>query len=530
MADFSFRCGQSMDDANVLRFRELYKNKLEVVVGGYVFYNDKTITHIMEGTDSISLLGYAYVVNRDLTDYLKERLRTFAKEDVMKIKKEMLGQYLVIVRKGTSLYCFADFLQTRQIYYDADGKRAGSSFTALDARNTNDYKAFEYLAMRHCIYPGLLGNTTLDDSIKSLRAWEYLQINIETGVMDVHHLIFILNNRKNYSVEDCTNTMLSVLRDSLQHPNYKNKRVVSTQTGGFDTRLITALVNEYYQNMHLRISTFKDEYEMDLSIATEVAKVLGYPLHNYSVNFERQKDRYYYITEGLMPRTNGIMIEELEHTADYELGFGGRVGTELFSADVTDTTIEFVERVRQQACAAIKAERSYFERYYMALSQEFEEIKRHYLLIEPDDRDIVKLFRLMNTAFFMSPTIAAYNIYGMQFDVIATYPVIEAALQIPYEFQGGTYTFGRFYMIPKAIVGKINPQIAKLMTTHFCPMRPLGIRSLLSYIAMKKEGKRYYEQQAKLQKGQKNELTYKSDTIQYTSDHWYEGFLQTWLK
>lgn len=530
MADFYYQFGDVPCTLNDEKFKVLYQNETIVATGLNLFYNESTITQVLEGDHSITVLGYVYRLNGDVESYLAGLLRDFTPDKVAEAKKELLGQYMVIITLGDDIYFFSDFLQTRTIFYDVDRKLASSSFAALGATCTDEYKAFEYLAMRHCIYPSWLGNTTIDKRIRRVRSYEYLKINKVSGKMETSKLRFTINNSKIASFKDAKSHTLSLLRSVIRHPDYQNKVIGSTITGGFDSRLVTSLVNEYYSNVTLRVGTLKDEISLDYKIASQVVKTMGLPLNVYETDLEIQKESFYDLTDGLTPRENGMMMEFLQHVGDYDLGFGGAFGTELYTSIEYDAIDQLVADFSHKVRGAVKADEAYYAAFVKALYDEFENINTCFVLKEQNLKDTMRVFRLMVTGFFSSQVMAAYNIRGRQFEMFGTFPVIESGLRIPYEYMGSRTTFGRFYMVPKALVEYLNPKVSKIDTTHFCPMRPLSVGSFASYVLGKFKQKSYYKNMAKAQAGKNITLSYSSDHIQYTSNYWFEGFMQKYLK
>lgn len=526
MADFNYKFGG--DDRSISKFEELYKNKLNIVEHFDVFHNDNTITHISENEDSLTILGYVYKQGDDIKTYLADLLRDFNEERVVEAKKSLLGQYTVIIHKGDKLFVFSDFLQVRNIYYDTENRAVCSSFEVLHnfvKPEIDDYKIFEFLAMRHCFYPAWLSNTTLDSRIKKVRAFEYLQIDTNTGDICMKELHFEIDNTKMESLKQVNESVRTTLVNALQHPQLRTGRIYSTITGGFDSRLITALVKKYYPDTNLRIAICKGVPSRDYDIATRVAAALSSPLEVFETDIDKQKEWFYRTTDFLAPKENAIITELVQHTNRCDLGFGGALGTELLSSFDYNNTSEVVAEYAARARRFIKAEEQYYDRFEQSLHDEFKNIKAHYNLKNHNKKDFIRIFMLNNTASFSSTLISAFGIYGNQFEVFGTYPVIETALKIPYKYLGSKLTFGRFYMIPKALMERTNLKISKIDTTHFCPMRPLSIWSLSSYILGKIRMKRYYKQQAKCSCKQKP-LCLSTDHIKYTSTEWFEGFMQ----
>lgn len=249
MADFYYK--SNISDISVIKFDKLYSNKCHITNELCVFYNDHTIIQVKQGNDSVTLLGYAYVSGQTTEQYLSDLLLNFTEKQIAETKKQLLGQYTIIIQKGKILYFFSDFLQTRNIYYSEKEVSVCSSFGVLHAHQkteVNMYKAFEFLAMRHCLYPVCLGNTTLNNQIKRLRAYEYLKLHTDSNTLQVAELLFFIDNSKIESKHEISELTLITLQHAIYHPDLKNKTVSTTITGGFDSRLVTTLILKYYQD------------------------------------------------------------------------------------------------------------------------------------------------------------------------------------------------------------------------------------------------------------------------------------------
>ncbi len=530
MAGFIYRFGTERPDASG---SEGKAHALSLHSHMTLFYNEGTVTRVTDGDDSVTVLGYACKPDCCLETYLSGWLENFTVGRIGEMKRELLGQYAVVVFKAGFFYLFSDFLQTRSIYYDPEGKTVGTSFRAVrpsPMSEPDEYKVFEFLAMRHCQYPAWLGNTTLDRRVKRLRPWEYLNLDSRTGAMEAIGIELQIDNTRITSLKEVTNRTLTVLREAVRHPAMRESRVESTLTGGFDSRLVTALVQEYYPETGLRTAVWNGRESLDHDVAMRVASAFSLPLCVYRSDPDARPEAFYAMTEGLVPRENAIITPILENVDYGVLGFGGSYGTELYSplayADGDSLIAGYVDRARK----FVPANEAYYERFEEALRLELERIERHYPLACPDGRDVLRLFRLINTACFSAPIVSAFNIRGRQYEVFGTFPVIEAGLKIPYEYLGGKHTFGRFYLIPKHIMEQIAPKAAKIATTHFCPMRPLSLSSFVSYATGRLTRSRYYKRQAKFRTGKTKRLFLEREHLRYASGEWFEGFLLEYLR
>lgn len=536
MADFYYAHGGNA--SGTPEFEELYTHRMNLVPGGDIHYNEGTIVHYANGEDSLSILGYACdcatAEEGLVAPSLSGLLRDFDGSGVCiaAMKKRLAGQYTILLRKGAKLYLFSDFLQTRNIFYHTQGHFVSSSFGAMRSRTGNEcdaYKAFEWLAMRHCLYPVWLGSGTIDPAIRRLRGFEYLSIDLLTGAIAVEGIRLEVDNRKIASLKKLKNQTLATLRRSVRHPDVRDKKAWATVTGGFDSRLIASLVREYYPDLHLRIAEWRGGDSLDRTIAERVAEVLGQPLHVFYCDPDQQLETFYRMTDGFSPRENGVMSQLFLSAKAEDMAFGGVFGTELYTAFSYTVPEELQAAYLLKARQYVQADEAYYERLRQALHDEFAEIREHYLLRENEPRDYIRIFQLLVTGAFSAPQIAAGNIRGRQYEVFGAYPVIETGLKTPYQYLGGRYTLGRFYLIPKSLMVTVNKEASRIDTTHFCPMRPLSLTSAAAYVRGRFRRKKYYERQAELRRGKTRTLTLTTDTFSYTSNDWFEGFLRTYF-
>ncbi len=533
MADFYYLHGGSA--SRIPKPEKFYARRTTIAPGCDIFYNEGTISHYAQGNDSITVLGYAFDCETTSGALLPGGLPgSFdgSERSIAALKKRLAGQYLILLRKGPILYLFSDFLQTRNIYYNAAERSVSSSFGMMHSSTGNrcdEYKAFEWLAMRHCLYPAALGCGTLDPDIRRLRAFEYLTIDTRTGAIATGGLRFDVDNRKIASLKSLKEQTLATLRRAIRHPAIQGTKAWATVTGGFDSRLTASLVREYYPDLYLRIAEWKDGDSLDRTIAAQVAESMGLPLNVFYCDPDTQRETFYRMTDGFSPRENGVMTELFLTAKADDIAFGGVFGTELYTAFPHSAPQELVAAYLFRARKYVKTNEAYYERFRQALHDEFDAIREHYALREEEPRDRLRIFQLLVTGAFSAPQIAAGNIRGRQYEVFGTYPVIEIGLKIPYKYLGSSYTLGRFYLIPKSLMAALNKPVSRIDTTHFCPMRPLAADTLVSYVLGRLRRKQFYKRQAQLRRGRERTLSLTTDTFSYTSNDWFEGFLRTYF-
>ncbi|MGN0257414.1 MAG: hypothetical protein ACI4CA_03450 [Bacteroides sp.] len=476
MADFYYSSSKSTLPQKIF---QIYA-KTDLLEKNVLIYRNYESEHYEYKGNSAYIVGTAQVIDKDKDTFIYEVLDDFNEGKLPIIQKKLIGQYILLIYANEKWYIHSDFMNIRSIYYDLEKGEVSSNFGALSSFHTgfeDDYTSLEFQAMDKCLYPVTLGNTTSIKSILRLQPCQYIVIDKEIMVRD---FTININNKKIEPAEACADTTLSLLSSIIR--KYADFRAVSTITGGYDSRLISSLCASLIPNLDLRISTIEDKGFVDLSIGKLVAEKLGKRLRIYKTTPKADKDEYCYLTHGLSKENNLIIMGMIKHTSDYQIGFGGTMGTELYSSISYHHKEELIDSFVKTASCQVSDNDKFIQSFRHALEKQINYIENHILLEEKNPRDLVRLFLVFMTARFSSPLLSLSDIYGHQFEPYATFPIIENGLQIPYHYQGDSKTFGRFYLIPKLIMKKVNYKVGSIDTTHHQPLLPLSLWTLPHYV------------------------------------------------
>lgn len=490
MADFFY----SFQEKTVPeKFSKLYRQQREVSKG-LALYSNYDIEEYMSPKATAFIIGTSTVIGKDKGMFITGILNSFDPEKSMpSIQRTLVGQYvIIIVTDSGNSYIQSDFLNIRSIFFDVQAHQASSSIGALNAFSESardPYKAFEFRAMRGCLYPQWLGSGTAIPSVSRLRTCQYLEIDGASGQIIVRDTVLRMDNTKPSTPEKnafiCTGILKSIIG------SYSNYHAVSTITGGYDSRIISSICSKKIDNLTLRISTFGDPDFKDLKIARKVARVLERRLSVYPANLNEDAEDFFNFTDGLTPFENCIVTSMMYRTGDFAVGFGGTLGTEIFSTLRYVTCNELIT----DFCRIASSEDSKHEdiqRFEQALKDEFAHISDHIKLAANEERDLVRLFWTFATARFSSPIVSAFDINGHQMEPFATFPMVEAALGISYDYQGDQKTHGRFYLIPKMIMKEVSTRVGMIDSTHFAPFLPVSFFTFPLYVIGKLKAKSYY--------------------------------------
>lgn len=476
MADFFYTSFPSKSPKKLV---QLYSSK-DVLDKNLCIYRNYTSEHYEYANNSAYIIGTAQVIDQDKESFLKGILENFNESLMSLILRELIGQYVILIHANGKWYIQSDFVQVRTIFYDLEAGEVSSNFGAMTSFHTgfdDEYKSMEFRAMDKCLYPVMLGASTSIKSIQRLQPCQYIAIG---KTIEVKDFAIRLDNSKIQSAQRCADKTNRLLTNIIR--KYADWHAVSTITGGYDSRLISSLCAASIPNLELRISIIKEEGFKDLSIAKQVSKTLNKNLHIYKTNPQACKDEFIYLTDGLSKEANMVIMDMIKHGSDYQIGFGGAMGTELYSTLPFSLKEDLINSFVTIARNRISNNDTFVQSFRQAIFEQMDYIENHIHLKEQNPRDFIRLFQVLMTARFSSPLLALSDIHGHQLEPFATFTIIENGIQIPYSYQGDNKTFGRFYLIPKLIMKQTNYNVGALESTHNQPLLPVSIRTLPHYI------------------------------------------------
>lgn len=463
-------------------------SRVDVLVSG----KKSTYCIVRKNKDVIAAIGYVCHVDSDSTEAaLLDILNSFNETQIGNIKKVLIGQYILLIKKNKSIFVFSDFMGVRNIFYSDDGMIITSSYSQAEnllqtsPADLDINKVFEFLAMRHILYPTWLGQFTGHKHIKWLLPYEYIVINTENPGFRLGSIVYFINNRKQTDYFQLSNELLNTLKSIIGRNEYKNSVVAASLTGGRDSRLVAAIAAGQYPNIHYRTAVSLQKYNSvrDLKVAKKVARVSGIPLDIYQFQPGRDEERFRQITEGFVPTYNHSITPLIDNSATYSLGFGGAFGTELFVPIPWSSIDEYIKAGIERANKFLHAEEDFWTSFRESLYSQFRKTKEHYRLIDDDDRDYIRLFNLLDTARYSSFILSAFNNEGYHLEPYGNYAVLDLALRVAPKLWGNHRKLGGNALIQKVAMSALSPRLARIFTySTLRPMLPFSVTSLPLYM------------------------------------------------
>jgi hypothetical protein len=468
----------------------------EQIIGGaqcnaWIYGQKGTFCLVRNGEDAIASIGYVSHINSDSGQKtLEQILSSFQESQIDDLKKTLIGQYVLLIKKGHTIYLFSDFIGGRNIFYCDDKMIVSTSFSNLEDilqtshSDLDTYKVSEFLAVKHLLYPAWLGRTTKHKRIKWLLPYEYLAIDTANSSFRIGSVVYSIDNKKQSDCSLLASELLTTLKLIIDRKEFKGLPVAASMTGGRDSRLVGAIVAEQYKHIHFRTAVSSGKYTSlrDLKVANKVARICGVTLDIYRFQQGRDEQRFYELTEGFAPSYNHSITPLIDSVESYSLGFGGVFGTEVFMPIQWGSIEGFINAKVDSIKQVLRLGDDFWKHFRESLHAEFQSIKKHFRLSLEDDRDYIRLFCLINTARYGSFILAAFNRSGYELEPYGTYPVVDLAFRVSPALWGNHRTLGGDALVQKAAMAQLNPRLGRVLTYgSLRPMLPLSFTTAPFY-------------------------------------------------
>lgn len=506
-------------------------------IGAFISGRQGTYQVHSDGRDAIAALGYACNIDEasekeSLTKTLKLPYKNHHVE-IGNIKKKYAGQFAVLIKKNNFLYILADFMGCRNIFYAEDGSVFSSSFSQIEkvcsngSSSLDEFKVFEYLAMRHLLYPAWIGKGTENKKIKWLRPNEYIVIDLRKMSYRVERISYSLDNRKETDCTALSIRLTEMLTHVLNRKEFFDSTVSASVTGGRDSRLVATVATRIFKNMRYRTAVSDGIYNSmkDLEVAKKISNRAGVPLDVYPFESPAHNKRFEEFTEGIAPSYNHAITPLIENASKYALGFGGVFGSELFMPVPFASIKEFIDGKIAQARSCLHVSENFWRSFRESLNEEFKIIKHNYLLSEDCDQDYIRIFMLMDTARYGSFIISAYNIGGNELEPYGSYDLFCLAMKVHPSLWGHAKSLNGTALVQKNAMAILSKPVASILTFDtYRPMLPLSAATMPLYLMGYSLNVKNWLRMKYVEKSRKPSRTVMPNGY-YVSDGWEKQFM-----
>lgn len=444
--------------------------------------------------DSSLIFSFGYVCyneSNSIKDTLFQCLLNFEENNLGILKKKLLGQFIIIIKKNSSLYIINDFLGSRNIFYDSSKNLVTSSYLwaeeaiGFGSDYLDQYKTLEYFALREVKYPTWLGHQTMNKYINWLLPYQYLKINLNENILEVRPITYELDNRKDSNINVLSEKLIHQLSGILERREFINSTIGCSLTGGRDSRLIATLAANIYPNCRYRIAINRSNQNtlMDLKIAKKISKINNIYLDTYEFKPEYHETLFSRLTEDMTPAFNISITPIIISNQEYALTFGGVYGTEIFEPISADNIIKYKHNLTNRIKASINSTEHFLNNLLESIDNQFDEIKRYYKIREADEKDYIRIFQILITARYSSFIISAMAQYGYDFEPYGSYPLVELALQVDPVLWGNPKSLAGDAQVQKTALFKISKNASRVIAySSFRPVMPFSLSSSIIYV------------------------------------------------
>ena len=132
MADLLLRLNSS-DDVSAKQNEVVERIGTSLHGGCWIHGKPGTYSCYRVGEDAIAAVGYVCHVGVDsMESSLRQILSSFDESQIGDLKKQLVGQYILLVKEGSRVYIFSDFIGARNVFYSDDGVVVSSSLSRIE--------------------------------------------------------------------------------------------------------------------------------------------------------------------------------------------------------------------------------------------------------------------------------------------------------------------------------------------------------------------------------------------------------------
>jgi len=225
-------------------FKTLYQKETESY--NILSFFKKTIqekNYFEDGDTLIIGIGSIIYNGSSKIEALKNILTDFkTSEDIKNIKRNILGNFSILIKKNDKVYIFNDASHSIPIYYYVNDKNIIIGNDLYDiSKNIAHYESItlnEENFLEGIFQNAILGSRTMFNEIKKLLGHEFIEINTENKTLKINQLNFEVKFELNTGprekqVKEYSNLIFNRVTQIVKH----FKKIGIFMTGGLDSRV-----------------------------------------------------------------------------------------------------------------------------------------------------------------------------------------------------------------------------------------------------------------------------------------------------
>lgn len=242
--------------------------------------------HIFDNSDFVGVNGTCIYKRKIGKESLVNIYNDFD-NNISDIRKNAIGHYAIIVKKGNNINIFCDKYNLYRVYYyiSKDSWVISNSLKAvvetLNTKVINKYKLFEEI-----LQIAIMGKETFYKRIYRLFGNQVIDVDARSGNIITNKFDYQreTHNLSDKSLADCVNTYIPRVKEVFSLINEVfGDSIAIEQTGGFDTRCVFSALNSVGGKARLLYgvsdSPLVNQKEGDLEIVANLSKKFNRDLY-----------------------------------------------------------------------------------------------------------------------------------------------------------------------------------------------------------------------------------------------------------
>lgn len=217
--------------------RDILDKKIESL---WFFKKKVTVDNTyVNGSDYCCCVGGLIYNEKTGSDALKDIYETF-NGDIDALRKQILGNYCVAIKKGDKIILFVDKYHVYQVYYQA---QEGDLFLSSDLADVikwkNNVDVSEYDLLLSAFHCSPIGCDTFIKGIKRLLGREYFEIDPENGTFSIKDIPYYRNRWDYKTIDECAQNIAKTYKEQYKKvQEVFGNDVAINMTGGLDSRTV----------------------------------------------------------------------------------------------------------------------------------------------------------------------------------------------------------------------------------------------------------------------------------------------------
>jgi len=223
--------------AGFKKFSEFYQSEFNLVAFNKLKIDNENFIKFVND-DFVAIAGTLIYKEKIGKPALYNIYNDFTGE-IQKIRKNTIGNYLVIIKKSDDIYIFCEENNLFNVFYCINNDNWFVSNSLFDIADNYPGKLSvnEFNIIEKAFQSAIIGNGTIFNEIKKLQGDEYILIDTKTQKLKIKKEL-IDKSEIRIDEEELVKEFASALNDKVRIISHIFKDITISMTGGLDSRMI----------------------------------------------------------------------------------------------------------------------------------------------------------------------------------------------------------------------------------------------------------------------------------------------------